>query len=265
MLRAAAALGRGGVDLVERLGTFGLFLAATAARAVTPPYRPAALVQQIHFIGARSVPVIAVSGLFVGMVVALQFYDTLVRFGAVGLMGAAVGLSLVRELGPVLTALMVIGRAGSAICAEIGIMRTDEQIDALECMSIDPLRHLMAPRLAAGIVCLPVLTAMFDVIGIFGGWLVGVVLLGVGQGAYFDGLFEALQGADLTMGLVKSAVFGALAMWIATAKGYYMHLTEAGAHGAEGVSRVTTDAVVWSAIAVLAADYLVSALMIGDR
>ncbi len=262
MLRAIASLGGSGLAAIEGLGRLGLFLAGAAARASTPPFRPSAVVRQIHFIGARSVLVIAVAGLFTGMVVALQFHDTLVRFGSVGLLGAAVGLSLVRELGPVLTALMVIGRAGSAVCAELGIMRSEEQIDALECMSIDPLRHLVAPRLVAGILSLPLLVAMFDVIGIAGGWFVGVVLNDVSPGAYFGGMYDTLLWSDVWMGIVKSLVFGMIIAWVATARGYYLHLSAEGVRGAEGVSRATTDAVVWSAIAVLAADYLVSALLL---
>src|SRR4030066_1012008 len=140
------------VDSIERIGIAGIFLLTSLARMVTPPFKPVPVIKQIHFIGARSMLVIIVSGVFVGMVIALQFYDTLVRFGSVSLLGSAVGLSLIRELGPVLTALMVIGRAGSAICAEISIMRTENQIDALECMAIDPIRYLIVPRLMAGII-----------------------------------------------------------------------------------------------------------------
>ncbi|MCC7411200.1 MAG: ABC transporter permease [Gammaproteobacteria bacterium] len=260
--RGLAGFGRAGIVRVADLGGFGLFLTATVGRALTPPYRLAPLIHQVHFIGARSVLVIVVAGAFVGMVVALQFYNTLVRFGSVSLMGAAVGLSLVRELGPVLTALMIIGRAGSAMCAEIGIMRMDEQIDALECMSIDPLRFLMVPRLLGTVIAVPLLTAMFDVIGIAGGWLVGVRMFGVNEGAYFEGMYDALVWSDVNMGIVKSLVFGVLIAWITTGKGYYLHRTIFGSHGAEGVSRVTTDAVVMAAIAVLGADYVVSALLI---
>jgi len=166
-------------DFLERVGRSGLFLAAGLWRIVTPPWRLHAIVRQIHFIGARSLLVIVVSGAFVGMVVALQFYDTLVRFGSVALLGAAVGLSLLRELGPVLTALVVIGRAGSAICAEISIMRNEQQIDALECMAIDPLKYLIAPRFAAALISVPLLTCIFITVGIWGGYLVGVVLFGI--------------------------------------------------------------------------------------
>ena len=261
-VKLISSIGAKALSILERWGRMGIFLGLAFAKSVSPPFRIFPIVKQINFIGARSTLVILVAGAFVGMVVALQFYNTLVRFGSVSLMGAAVGLSLIRELAPVLTALMVIGRAGSAICAEIGIMRSDEQIDALECMSIDPIRYLMVPRLIAALISVPLLTAIFNVIGILGGWLVGVVLFDVSVGAYFQGMYDTVLWSDINMGLTKSIVFGILIIWIATSKGYFMHLESAGAQGAEGVSHVTTEAVVASSIAVLCADYLISAVMI---
>jgi phospholipid/cholesterol/gamma-HCH transport system permease protein len=249
-------------DSIERLGTAGLFLLTSLARIVTPPYKFEPVIKQIHFIGARSMLVIIISGIFVGMVVALQFYDTLVRFGSVSLLGSAVGLSLIRELGPVLTALLVIGRAGSAICAEISIMRTEHQIDALECMAIDPFRYLIAPRIMAGIISVPLLTAIFIVVGIMGGYFVGVILFNISPGSYFQGMYETVLVHDIFMGLIKSLTFGLLIIWIATVKGFYLHLAKFGAYGSEGVSRITTDAVVISSIAILCSDYLLSALIL---
>ena len=169
---------------------------------------------------------------------------------------------MIRELAPMLTGLMVIGRAGSAICSEIGIMRAEHQIDALECMAIDPYRYLMVPRMVAGIVSAPLLVAVFTVCGIAGGWFVGVVLFGVNQGSYFQGMYETVGMHDLAMGAVKSFVFGLLLVWICSAKGYFLHLDPKGAFGAEGVSRVTTNAVVLSSILLLFTDFLVSALMV---
>ena len=142
-------------QMITRLGIAGIFLFESGRCIFLPPYSFAPIIKQIAFIGARSMLVIIVAGMFVGMVIALQFYDTLVRFGSISLLGSAVGLSIIRELGPVITALMVIGRAGSATCAEIGIMRVDNQIDALECMAIDPYRYLFAPRILAGVICVP--------------------------------------------------------------------------------------------------------------
>ena len=260
--RVVEEVGAVALFAVHRMGLFGVLFVESLFKYMLPPYALRPTLKQVHFIGARSMLVVSVSGLFVGMVVALQFHDTLVRFGSVSLLGSAVGLSLVRELGPVITALMVIGRAGSAICAELAIMRSEEQIDALECMSIDPHKFLIAPRLLAGLISLPLLTAVFVVVGVLGGWFVGVVLFGVGEGAYFEGMYETVLPRDLMMGLVKSVVFGALIAWIATAKGFFLHLERGGAFGSEGISRTTTSAVVISAIAVLFADYIVSALFL---
>lgn len=257
----SAILDRTG-GFLERLGRAGLFLALGFWQVVAPPWQIHPIVKQIHFIGARSLLVIVVAGTFVGMVVALQFYDTLVRFGSISLLGAAVGLSLMRELGPVLTALVVIGRAGSAICAEISIMRNENQIDALECMAIDPYKHLIAPRLLAALISVPLLTAIFIAVGIAGGYFVGVILFDVSPGAYLGGMYDSVVIDDLVMGASKAVVFGVLMIWIAMVKGFYLHLEPHGAYGSEGVSRATTDAVVLSSIAVLFADYIVSAIIL---
>ena len=247
---------------LHRLGVTGIFLYEATRSILTPPYSMELLLKQILFVGARSILVIVIAGLFVGMVIALQFYDTLVRFGSVSLLGSAVGLSLTRELGPVLTALMVIGRTGSAMCAEIGIMRIDNQIDALECMGIDPLRYLILPRILAVIICVPILTAIFIVVGIFGGYFVGVILFDVSAGSYFQNMNDTVLNRDLMMGLSKSIVFGLLIVWITCEKGFNLHLDKIGAFGSEGVSRITTEAVVLSSITILFSDYLLSALIL---
>jgi phospholipid/cholesterol/gamma-HCH transport system permease protein len=184
------------------------------------------------------------------------------RFGSLDLLGSAVAISLLRELGPVLTALMVIGRAGSAICAELGIMRTTEQIDALECMAIHPYKYLIAPKLVAGVISLPLLTSIFDIVGILGGYVAAVILFGVNPGTYFQSMYASVVWVDVEMGLIKSLVFGLLIVWISSAKGFFLHLDRSGAFGAEGVSRVTTDAVVLSSVAILAGDYLLSAILL---
>ena len=264
-MSALAVFGRLGarvLDWLKRLGRMGLFLGATVAHTARPPFQLGLLAKQLHFVGARSTLVICVAGAFVGMVVALQFYDTLVRFGSVSLLGAAVGLSLVRELSPVLTGLIVIGRAGSAMCAEMGIMRTDNQIDSLECMAIDPYKYLIAPRFVAVLIAVPLLTAIFNVIGIFGGWFIGIVILRVNEGAYFQSMADGVVWGDVRMGFVKSIVFAMVIGWICLAKGFLLHLDHGRAFGAEGVSRVTTDAVVLSSIAILFADYIISATML---
>lgn len=248
--------------VLEQLGRMGLFLSSCLWAIVKPPYKISPIIRQIHFIGSRSFFVIFFTGAFTGMVLGLQGYYTLRKFGSEGLLGSAVALSLIRELGPVVAALMVIGRAGSAICAEIGIMRNSEQIDALECMAIDPYKYLMAPKFVAAVISMPLLTAIFDVVGILGGWLIGVVLLGINEGSYFQAMYASVEWQDIRMGLVKSLVFGLLLIWIAAAKGYFLHLERGGGFGAEGVSRTTTDAVVMSSVAVLLWDYLISAILL---
>lgn len=250
------------LELLERFGRATIFLLTGFLRLITPPYKLYPIVKQIYFIGTRSLLVIIVAGTFVGMVVALQFYDTLVRFGSISMLGAAVGLSLIRELGPVLTALVIIGRAGSAICAEISIMRSESQIDALECMAIDPYRFLIAPRFLAALISVPFLTAIFISVGVLGGYFVGVILFNVSPGSYFSGMYDSVLLRDILMGSIKSVIFGLIMIWIAAAKGYYLHLDKSGLHGSERVSKLTTDTVVLSSITMLYADYIISSLIL---
>jgi phospholipid/cholesterol/gamma-HCH transport system permease protein len=254
--------GREFLYLLESIGRMGIFLATTTRNILKPPYTPYPVIRQIYFIGTRSVIVILVTGLFTGMVLGLQGYHNLKKFGSEELLGSAVALSLIQELGPVLTALMVIGRAGSAICAEIGIMRNSEQIDALECMAIDPYKFLIAPKFIAALISLPVLTFIFNVVGIIGGFLAGVVILGVAEGAYFQGMYDSVVWADIRLCLVKSLIFGLLIVWIATSKGFFLHLNRSGVFGAEGVSRITTDAVVLASVTILVWDYLIGSFIL---
>jgi phospholipid/cholesterol/gamma-HCH transport system permease protein len=240
----------------------GVFLVNCLVCLVTPPYRFGDTLRQIFFIGTRSSFVIVFTGLFTGMVLGLQGFYTLRKFGAEGLLGSAVAVSLLRELGPVLTALMVIGRAGSAMCAEIGIMRNSEQIDSLECMAIDPYRFIIVPKFGATIISMPVLTFIFNMVGILGGYVVGVALLGLTSGSYFQGMYQNAVWADVKMGLVKSMVFAVMVVWICTSKGFFLHLDRSGGFGAEGVSRATTNAVVMASVTVLVWDYLISAIML---
>jgi len=255
-------IGREFLYLLETIGRMGVFLATTTLNILKPPYTPYPVIRQIYLIGARSVIVILVTGLFTGMVLGLQGYHNLKKFGSEELLGSAVALSLVQELGPVLTALMVIGRAGSAICAEIGIMRNSEQIDALECMAIDPYKFLIAPKFIAALISLPVLTFIFNVIGILGGYIAGVVILGVAEGAYFQGMYDSVVWEDIRLCLVKSMIFGLLIVWIASFKGFFLHLNRTGVFGAEGVSRITTDAVVLASVTILVWDYLIGSLIL---
>jgi len=241
--------------VLQRIGRMGLFLARAVLLAVTPPFKFSQLLKQIQFIGSQSVLVIFLTGAFSGMVLGLQGYYTLNRFGSAALLGPMVALSLIKELGPVLSALMVTGRAGSAITAEIGIMRITEQIDAIELMGVNPLRYLVVPKLLAGILALPLLTAIFDVVGIFGGYLIGVKLLGIGEGTYFAEMGNYVDLEDVLEGIYKSLCFGALIAWVCCYKGYYAGF------GAKGVSKATTQAVVLSSVLILIWDYLMTSLL----
>jgi phospholipid/cholesterol/gamma-HCH transport system permease protein len=260
MFKTLENLGANTLTLVEQTGrTFNL-LAVVIWELLKPPYRLYPIIRQMYFIGARSLTLIIVSGITIGMVLGLQFYNILERFGSVDLLGAGVALSVIRELGPVMTSLMVVGRAGSSITAELGIMRITEQVDALECMAVSPGKFLIAPKLMAGLISVPLLTAVFDFVALFGGYFVGVVMYGVAEGSYMNSMTSAVEWEDVRLGLVKSLIFGVLITLICCSKGFYMHLTKAGSQGAEGVSSATTDAVVLSSIAVLFSDFLIGAL-----
>jgi len=248
-LRPLETLGRRTADVVTALGRFGTFLAAAVAALVTPPFKLWAFLSRIVFIGYRSLLIIILTGAFTGMVLGLQIFLTLSRFGSEAFLGPAVALSLIRELGPVLAALMVTGRAGSALTAELGIMRITEQIDALTVMALNPMRYLVAPSVLAGVVAFPLMTAIFDVVGIFGGYLVGVELLGLSQGTYFGEMQTFVDMADLMLGFWKSVSFGVIVTWVCTYKGFNV------GHGAEGVARATTQAVVLSSVLILVWDY----------
>lgn len=247
---------------INDAGRMGIFLFHSFISIFKPPFKINPIIKQTYIIGTLSIFVIVFTGAFTGMVLGLQGYHTLSKFGAEGLLGSAVALSLIRELGPVLAALMVTGRAGSAICAEIGVMRISEQIDALDCMAIDPHKYIIAPKFIAGIISLPLLTAIFDFVGILGGYAVGVGLLGVSEGTYFAGMYEDVEFNDVYMGIVKSLFFGLLIVWICSSRGYFVHMSRGGGFGAEGVSRVTTNAVVLSSVSILVFDYFLTSVLL---
>ncbi len=256
MLIMLERLGTRVLTLLTYLGRLGIFLGVTFALIFIPPLKVRRFIQQVHFIGARSLLVIALTGIFAGMVLALQGYYTLIRFGSEAFLGSAVALSLITELGPVLAGLMVTGRAGSALTAEIGIMRITEQIDALEAMALNPMRYLVVPNVLAGIVVMPLLSALFAVIGIYGGYLVGVRLLGVSSGTYFNGMTSAVDFSDITTGLYKALAFGLLISLVCCFKGYHA------GYGAEGVSKATTEAVVTSSVLILVMDYFLNSVLL---
>jgi phospholipid/cholesterol/gamma-HCH transport system permease protein len=255
LLRPFDLLGGWAIWLVASLGRFGSFLGEALAAMMTPPFKFWAFVDRIHFIGYRSLLIILLTGAFTGMVLGLQIYVTLSRFGSEAYLGPAVALSLIRELGPVLSALMVTGRAGSALTAEIGIMRITEQIDALTVMALNPMRYLVVPSLVAGLVTFPMMTALFDVVGIFGGYLVGVELLGLSQGTYFGEMKTFVDMKDIMTGFWKSLCFGVIVSWVATYKGFHV------GHGAEGVARATTQSVVLSSVLILVWDYFMGSVL----
>lgn len=242
--------------VVREMGRMALFLASTIMWMVRPPFRFLQLLKQMHFIGVKSLFVIVLTGIFTGMVLGLQGYYSLRKFGAEGLLGSAVALSMIRELGPVLTALMVTGRAGSAITAEIGLMRITEQIDALDTMAISPMQYLVAPKVLAGILVMPLLASIFDVIGIYGGYLVGVDLLGVSSGAYTGSIETAVEWKDVYGGFLKALSFGVIVTWVCTYKGYNTGMS------AEGLGKATTEAVVLASVLVLIWDYFLTSVLL---
>ncbi len=261
MIGLIRSLGAFALDHVEHLGRMGLFFTRMVKGIARPPGKLLSVVRQVQFIGTKSLIVIGFTGAFSGMVLSLQGYYSLSKFGSEGFLGSAVALSLIRELGPVLTALMVTGRAGSAMCAEIGIMRIEEQIDALECMAIDPYSYLITPKFLAALIALPLLAAFCDVIGIVGGYLVGVDLLGVSPGAFMDGIRASVKWKDVYLGLIKAVSFGVLMIWICTYKGYYAGVDKNN-FGPEEVSRATTNGVVLSSIAILVSDYVITSILL---
>jgi phospholipid/cholesterol/gamma-HCH transport system permease protein len=254
-LRPFEAVGRWTIFVVESLGRFGAFFGLALVSMVTPPFKLRAFVGRIHYVGFNSLLIILLTGAFTGMVLGLQIYFTLSRFGSEAFLGPAVALSLIRELGPVLAALMVTGRAGSALTAEIGIMQITEQIDALTVMALNPFRYLVTPSILAGLVTFPMMTALFDVVGIFGGYLVGVRLLGLSEGTYFGEMQTFVDMGDIMMGFWKSLSFGVIVTWVATYKGFHV------GHGAEGVARATTQSVVLASVLILVWDYFLGTVL----
>ncbi len=249
-------LGRWGIDRTRGLGQAGIFLLLVLERIPVVVRRPRLLIQQLVSVGVLTIVIILLAGLFVGMVLGLQGYNTLVDFGAESSLGLVVAKFLTRELGPVLTALLFTGRAGSALTAEIGLMKTTEQLAALEMMAVDPLKRVMAPRFVAGILSVPVLAAMFSVVGVYGGYLIGVELLGVDSGVYWSAMQQGVDVYDdVANGVIKSVVFGIFISWIALYQGYTC------APNSAGISRATTRTVVTGSLSVLGLDYVLTALM----
>jgi phospholipid/cholesterol/gamma-HCH transport system permease protein len=243
------------MNAVREAGLATLLFIEACGWMVRRPWRIRLFFKHLEFIGVNSVMVVGMTSLLTGMVLAMQTYYAFRMFAAESLVGATVALSMTRELGPVITALMVTGRAGSAIAAEIGSMRVTEQIDALRVMAVSPVQYLVAPRILAGLIMVPLLTALSDLIGVAGGYLIGVKLLGINAGIFMGRIYDLVDTGDVFNGLAKAAVFGVILTLVGCYKGYYT------SGGAEGVGRATTNAVVVSSVLILVADYIMTALL----
>ena len=255
-----ALLGRTVIDWVNHLGAASIFLFFSILQ-IFRRKQFSKIIEQIYFVGARSLSIIMLVSLFTGMVLGLQSHHALVQFGAEGAVGSLVSLSLIMELGPVLTAIMITARAGSAITAEVGILRISEQIDALQTMRINPIRYLISPRITAAIISFPLLTAVFDLVGIFGGYVSAVLLLGLNSGAYWHSIQVYVTISDIVNGFIKAGVFAVIVATVCCYQGYFAHMRK-DSHGAQAVGLATTSAVVLSCILILVSDYVVTSLLI---
>src|SRR6185437_11918998 len=242
---------------VRKLGAVALFLAQLLAQSLPALSRPQLVIAQIYNCGARSLIIIMLSGMFVGMVLGLQGYDLLARFGSESALGVAAALGVIKELGPVITALLFAGRAGTALASEIGLMVATDQISAMEMMAVDPMRRVAAPRFIGGFVAMPLLVAIFDGISIYGSQLIGVGMMGIQPGTFWSQTQAAVGLHDVNEGIVKSLVFGTVCSLIAVYEGYHAQAT------AEGVGLATTRTVVSSAVLVLLLDYVITAFYLG--
>jgi phospholipid/cholesterol/gamma-HCH transport system permease protein len=249
-----ATIGRAFLNFLAAVGRLAIFAGVSISHCVRPPFYPRILIKQIIEIGYYSLPVVGLTTLFSGMVLALQSYTGFARFSAEGAVATVVVLSITRELGPVLAGLMVAGRIGASMAAEIGTMRVTEQIDALTTLSTNPYKYLVAPRILAGIISLPFLVLIGDIIGVFGGYIVGVYKLGFNAGTYLQRTIEFLEPIDVISGLVKAAVFGFLVALMGCYHGYRS------GRGAQGVGAATTNAVVSASILILVANYGITTL-----
>lgn len=258
MLNFLQFVGAGTIDFCQRVGQSGLFLISSILRVPHTRMAWQSLSIQLYRVGILSLAIIILSGLFIGMVVALQGYNTLQKFAAEQELGQLLTLSVTRELGPVVTALLFAGRAGSALTAEIGLMRATDQISCMEMMAVDPLAQIISPRFWAGIISMPILAILFDVVAVYGGHMVGVEWLGVDNGSFWSNMQAAVDfRADIVSGLIKSLVFGFVVVWIALYQGYYSE------PNSQGISRATTNTVVYASLMVLALDFVLTAVMMG--
>jgi len=258
MLKSIQQLGSTTINRVNEVGQAGVFILKTLIRIPRPIRSFPLLMQELYSVGVLSLPIIIVSALFIGMVVSLQGYNVLSKFSASEELGQLVALSVVRELGPVVSALLFAGRAGSALTAEIGLMKTTEQLASMEMMGVDPLWKIISPRFWAGIISMPLLSMIFCAVAIFGGYMVGVHWLGVDNGAFWNNMQNSVDfRLDIVNGVIKSVVFGCLVTWIAVFQGFATVPT------AEGIGLATTRSVVYASLAVLGFDFVLTALTMG--
>lgn len=255
ILKAIESVGLAVIRFIEEFGRIMFLLVSAFAWMLRPPVRVRAVFRQMEFVGVNSLVVVILTGAFTGAVLALQAYHGFRQFSAESLVGSTVALAMTRELGPVLTSLMVTGRAGSAMAAELGTMRVTEQIDALYAMAANPIKYLVVPRIIAAVLMLPVLTVIADFVGIIGGYAVGVGILKINSAIYMTKMIELVELGDIFNGLVKSACFGLILSLVGCYKGFYT------SGGAQGVGRATTQAVVVSSVSILISDYFLTAAM----
>lgn len=251
-----AIIGKWTISILREMGRMVIFLALFVLRLFQPPLRPRHVIREMYSVGVKSLFIIILVAIFTGMVMALQGYYALQGFGSEALLGSTVSLSIIRELGPVLGAIMVSARSGSAMAAELGIMRISEQIDALDVMTLDPFKYLVVPKILAGLLVLPLLVSIFDVVGIFSGYLIGVNILGVSPGSYLSTAASGVVFKDVYVGIIKAFVFGLVLSWTSCYKGYHC------GRGAKGVSKATTEAVVLSSVLVFFCDYLLTSILL---
>lgn len=257
-MKAIRQLGKTALDVVHSIGVSGIFLFQSLVAIPNPRQGFPLLIKQLYAVGVLSLAIIVVSGLFIGMVLGLQGYNILITYGSEQALGTLVSLTLVRELGPVVTALLFAGRAGSALTAEIGLMKATEQLSSMEMIGVDPLRRIVAPRFWAGFISMPILALIFSAVGILGGRFVGVDWLGIYEGSYWMNMQGSVEFYDdVVNGIIKSVVFGAVVTWIAVFQGYDCEPTS------EGISRATTRTVVYGSLAVLGLDFMLTAVMFG--
>jgi phospholipid/cholesterol/gamma-HCH transport system permease protein len=255
MVKVLEFVGHGAASIVEETGRIGMMLVQSLVWVVRPPFFGRLIIKQMEFVGVKSISVVILTGVFTGMVMAFQSYYGFSKFGAETMVGAAVALAMTRELGPVLTALMVNARAGSAMAAELGTMRVTEQIDALTVTAVNPVNYLVMPRVVASVIILPVLCIITDYVGVLGGYVISCGLLKVNPGMFIGNIYEVIEVTDIFNGLIKASVFGMILALVGCYKGFFAR------GGAEGVGKATTEAVVLSSILILVFDYILTALM----